>query len=61
MGDSLTVIVLILITAILIFIVPVAAVSARNDITAEQNIQVAIANFVDNVRETRNSKRRRLF
>ena len=61
MGDSFITVVLILITAVLIFVVPVVAVSARNDITSEQTVQTAVTNFVDTVRETRNGKTRRLF
>lgn len=60
MGDSFITIVLILIAATLIFVVPVVAVSARNDVTAEQTVQTAVTNFVDTVRETRNNKARRL-
>ena len=42
------------------FVVPVAAVSARNDRTATQDVQVAVTNFTDSIRETRNNKIRGL-
>lgn len=60
MSDSFITVVLILVAAMLIFIVPVSAVSARNDKTATQNVQVAVTNFADSIRETRNNKTRRL-
>lgn len=53
MSDSFITIVLILITAILIFLVPVMAVAARNDKTATQTVQVAVTEFVDSIRKTR--------
>lgn len=55
MSDSFITVVLILIASILMFVVPIAAVSARNDKTATQNVQVAVTNFVDSIRETRNN------
>lgn len=55
MSDSFITVVLVLVAAVLIFVVPVAAVSARNDETAEQNVQVAVTSFVDSIRETRNN------
>lgn len=60
MSDSFVTIMLILIASILIFIVPVASVSARNDITATQTVQSAVTKLVDSIRETRNDKKRRL-
>ncbi len=56
MSDSFITVVLILIASVLIFIVPVAAVSARNDKTATQNVQVAVTSFADSIREKRNNK-----
>lgn len=58
MSDSFITVVLILIAAVLLFMVPVMAVSARNDITSTQTVQTAVTTFVDNVRETRNYKKR---
>lgn len=55
MSDSFITVVLVLVAAVLIFVVPVAAVSARNDEKAEQNVQVAVTSFVDSIRETRNN------
>lgn len=52
MGDSFITVVLILITAVLLFVVPISAVSARNDRTSEQTVQTAVTNFVDAIRET---------
>lgn len=61
MSDSFITVVLILIASVLMFVVPVAAVSARNDRTAIQDVQVAVTNFTDSIRETRNNKIRRLW
>ena len=58
--NSLLTIVLIVITAGLIFFVPIMSVSARNDRTANQMTQEAVTTFVDTVRETRNNKETRL-
>ncbi len=55
MSDSFITVVLVLVAAVLIFVVPVVAVSARNDEKAEQNVQVAVTSFVDSIRETRNN------
>lgn len=60
MSDSFITVVLILIASVLIFVVPVVAVSARNDKTATQDVQVAVTNFTDSIRETRNNKTGRL-
>lgn len=60
MSDSFITIVLILISAVLIFVVPVVAVSARNDINSTQEIQVAVTNFADEIRETRNDKKNKI-
>lgn len=53
MADSFITVMLILITAVLLFVVPVMAVAARNDTTTTQDIQVAVTKFVDNTRATR--------
>ncbi len=60
MSDSFITVVLILIASVLMFVVPVVAVSSRNDKTATQNVQVAVTSFVDSIRETRNNKARGL-
>ena len=60
MSDSFITVVIILIAAVLIFVTPIVSISARNDRTATQNVQSAVTTFVDNVRETRNDKERRL-
>lgn len=58
MSDSFITVVLILITAVLIFMVPIVTVSARNDITSTQTVQAAVTSFVDNIRETRDDKKK---
>ncbi len=60
MSDSFITVILILIASVLMFVVPMAAVSARNDKTATQNVQVAVTSFADSIRETRNNKTGRL-
>ena len=60
MSDSFITVILILIASVLMFVVPMAAVSARNDKTATQNVQVAVTSFADSITETRNNKTGRL-
>ena len=60
MSDSFITVVLILIASTLIFVTPIATVSARNDRTSSQTVQTAVTSFVDNIRQTRNNKKRRL-
>lgn len=60
MSDSFMTVVLILITSVVLFVVPLATVSARSDISARQTVQAAVTEFVDTVRETRNYKNGRL-
>lgn len=50
MSDSFITIVLVLITSILVFMVPVVSVAHRNDITATNTVQTAVTEFVDKIR-----------
>ena len=52
MGDSLTVIVVILCAAILMFIFPMMAMSERNDDVAQLTVDTAISEFVNTARNT---------
>lgn len=52
MGDSLTVVVVILLAAILMFIFPMMAMSERNDDVAQLTVDTAISEFVNTSRNT---------
>ena len=52
MGDSLITVVAILLAAILMFIFPMMAMSERNDDVSELAVQTAVAEFVNNARNT---------
>ena len=56
MSDSFITIMIILIAAVLIFMVPVIAVSHRHDVTATQSVQTAVTEFVDKARTNGNIK-----
>ena len=60
MSDSFITVVIILIASILMFVSPLVAVAAKNDRTSTQSVQTAVTDFVNNVRQTRNDKERRL-
>lgn len=52
MGDSLTMIIAIFLAAIMMFVFPMMSMSERNDDVAELNVQAAIAEFVNQARNT---------
>lgn len=52
MSDSFVTIILILIAAVMLFMVPMIAVSHRKDVVSTQTVQVAINEFVDSTRKT---------
>jgi len=52
MGDTLTIVVVIILAGILIFIFPMMAMSERNDDVAELAVQTAVAEFVNKTRTT---------
>ena len=52
MGDSLTVIVVIILGAVLMFVFPMAAMSERNDDIAQLTVDTLITDFVNTARNT---------
>lgn len=52
MSDSFVTIILILIASVMLFMVPMIAVSHRKDVVSTQTVQVAINEFVDSTRKT---------
>ena len=52
MSDSFVTIILILIASVMIFMVPMIAVSHRKDVVSTQTVQAAINEFVDSTRKT---------
>ena len=52
MSDSFVTIILILIAAVMLFMVPMIAVSHRKDVVSTQTVQAAINEFVDSTRKT---------
>ncbi len=51
-SNAFITVIIIVIAGVLIFVVPIMSIAARNDITSSQTVQSAITKFVDHVAET---------